>query len=374
MTLSTFLQLLVDVDAERAAKGLGGLMRLRPSPLPKGRAPLPATDIETLLRYAQAATAAYGPMCNAIFFPAQHSSVKKKLGEHGIMILSAAPASTWLRPAYFLAEDRERGCLILSIRGTLCAEDVLTNLSAEEIHTDFGPVHGGMLFAARAVLHEVLPALEKELDQSGLKELVVVGHSLGAGVATYATLLLDQARIPGGPEVSVKCYSYGGPGVVRSSATESSCTNIVSVVNGYDWIPRLSYGHVVSLLERGHNEWDDIARRVEALVGALAPLEQASPPGAPPPPPGAPLRGPAAKAQRAGKPLPPKLYPCGKVVLLISEESNGPTKAVQGDQMDLEELELHPSMFMEHMPSSYERALRAALDGARGGTANRSQL
>jgi len=356
MTLSAFLRLLEDVDAERAAKGSAGLMRIKPQPLPEAqdRSSVAAEDVKLLLRYAEVAVSSYGPgLLNPLFFPEKHSAsppapadingwrmvVQSHLPIH-VKLLYAEPSCTWLRPAYFVAVDLERNCVILSIRGTLSPEDIMTDLSAEEAETPWGPAHKGMLLSAQVLLLEACPHLERALDDFGFDKLVVVGHSLGGGVATYAVLLLEAARAAEGPEVSVSCYAYGAPGLARADTAAtpgSGSVSITTVVNGYDWISRLSYGHVVDLLHRGHKEFESMMGVVKSFLGNESEKAEKRP-------------------AMPHKPLPDKLYPCGNIVLLLAGQ------AVRGSRADLEDLQLHPSMFMAHLPSSYEEQLRAALD------------
>eukprot|EP00927_Polykrikos_kofoidii_P065076 TRINITY_DN60875_c0_g1_i1.p1 TRINITY_DN60875_c0_g1~~TRINITY_DN60875_c0_g1_i1.p1 ORF type:complete len:525 (+),score=86.96 TRINITY_DN60875_c0_g1_i1:172-1746(+) len=365
MTLSSFLRLLADVDAERAAKGSAGLMRLRAPPLPRGLPRVPLSEVERLNRFGTIAVAAYGPATldvlrspptSASFSPPQQlckndvvlNAVKAHLPD-GVDLLHAKTSSTWLRPAYFVAVDHERQCVVLSIRGTMSPEDLLTDLSAEEASTPWGPGHAGMFVAAQSIVREVQPILEETLERYELGHLVVVGHSLGASVASYVSLLLGDAREPHGVPVDISCYAYGSPGVFPAAQAASVAgrngsddVHICTVVNGRDWISRLSYGHVVCLLERGHQEWDSMVGVVEGLMaGPDAKAEQAKP-------------------QTPPSALPEKLYPCGRLIFLLPDEG-----AVYGSQEHLSELHLHPTMFMEHLPIPYENALLAAVEISR---------
>lgn len=120
---------------------------------------------------------------------------------------------------FFVAIDYTKQKIVVSIRGTLSMQDVLTDLNAEgevlplEPRRDDWVGHKGMVQAAvyirskldeerllqRAQMHNI----ERKTDQFGL---VIVGHSLGAGTAAILSILL-KPHYP-----TLLCYSYSPPG------------------------------------------------------------------------------------------------------------------------------------------------------------------
>ena len=93
---------------------------------------------------------------------------------------------------YFVAADRRHKKIVVSIRGTLSLEDALTDLCATPGSMgDFDPnlegylAHTGMIKAANYVYKELMDKhlLDQALSHFDGYDLVITGHSLGAGTA-----------------------------------------------------------------------------------------------------------------------------------------------------------------------------------------------
>uniref|UniRef100_A0A7R9YQW8 sn-1-specific diacylglycerol lipase n=1 Tax=Chlamydomonas euryale TaxID=1486919 RepID=A0A7R9YQW8_9CHLO len=185
---------------------------------------------------------------------------------------------------YYICIDRPRREVIISVRGSLSAADWMTDLLVLPVEVDANflgcdpssmvapedvkiettasrrrliSAHKGMLGCAKTIAadlrrHKVLDAVLKS-DQharEALKhdiykqdcsdhQLVVVGHSLGAGVAALLALHL-RSVYPG-----TRCWAYAPPGGLMSpelsAAMRDYCT---SVVCGRDLVPRLSLSNM----------------------------------------------------------------------------------------------------------------------------------
>jgi hypothetical protein len=195
--------------------------------------------------------------------------------------------------AFFLVRDVERRTIVLSIRGTLSPRDILTDLCASyenffvEDKSDFveigdidgdkdsvpviipspspimvGRAHKGMVDAARQVARLTGKLISDELRSNKDYSLVVVGHSLGGGVAgefldcrksnvhiiSLSFLLAAQAiltvmwrkRFSG----RIKCYGFGMPCVFPSSNGQD---DILSLVGEGDPFSVISLGHLADI-------------------------------------------------------------------------------------------------------------------------------
>jgi hypothetical protein len=176
------------------------------------------------------------------------------------------------QPAYFIVRDHARQAIVLCVRGTWSAHDLLTDLRCTAQYFDVDGIanisayggnsnnwsvlcfaekfylrlfdqkrrgHHGMLEAARAVLRETKAFIEKELCDYPGYSLVLVGHSLGGGCAALLGTLLER-RYP-----DLQVYIFGAPCVAPENAKLHP--NIVSVVLEGDPFSCLSLGHVADV-------------------------------------------------------------------------------------------------------------------------------
>ncbi|KAJ9591943.1 hypothetical protein L9F63_001545, partial [Diploptera punctata] len=156
---------------------------------------------------------------------------------------------------FFVAIDYTRRKIVISIRGTLSMKDVITDLNAEGEPLPVNPPredwlgHKGMVQAAVYIkdkLEEesILSRAFNHNEERGTQEfeLVLVGHSLGAGTASILAILLRQDY------PTLQCFAYSPPGGSLSMpAVEYTKSFITSVVVGKDVVPRIGLHQLESL-------------------------------------------------------------------------------------------------------------------------------
>ncbi|CAG7673194.1 unnamed protein product [Allacma fusca] len=142
---------------------------------------------------------------------------------------------------FFVVKDEETKTIVISIRGTMSMDDVLTDLSGwpTQIGSEYPPTfkaHNGMLTSAIRVKEklEALKILPQVLDEHQGYGLVTTGTSLGAGVSAILSILLRK-QYP-----QVKCYAFAPPGgLLTLELAEYTNDFVQSCIYGNDIIPRL---------------------------------------------------------------------------------------------------------------------------------------
>ena len=179
------------------------------------------------------------------------------------------------RSPYCIFADHSKRRVIVSIRGTMSIEDAVTDILCKTVEmTAAGATwgfdgkdkfaHEGFLRSANFICQELVNngILEKvfagmgsaaaansnrDLDANDTKpsyELVIIGHSLGAALATLVAYLL-RPKYP-----QLRCFAFAAPPCL-DQATAVECEDFVtSVILGDDIVPALTYFSVCHLRER----------------------------------------------------------------------------------------------------------------------------
>mmetsp|Transcript_10652 Transcript_10652/g.19114 ORF Transcript_10652/g.19114 Transcript_10652/m.19114 type:complete len:394 (+) Transcript_10652:1-1182(+) len=230
------------------------------------------------------------------------------------------------RPAYYIARDTNRKAIVLSIRGSLSPRDILTDLCAssenfiveddptnyigsigeeEEGQEDVGsttkpnntndndvgsavsattPItipttppplmvgraHKGMVDAARSVARMTGKKITDELNAHPDYSLVIVGHSLGGGVAAVLYYMWQRRFSNRG----IRSFGYGSPCVFPLNITrdggvfernESSNSDITTVMGTGDPFATISLGHIADVTKALSKLCQDRGLRKEIL-------------------------------------------------------------------------------------------------------------
>lgn len=101
---------------------------------------------------------------------------------------------------YYISLDHASQAVVLTCRGTLGFEDILTDMICDSVpftcQNNTYTAHQGILNSARRLLtihNGRIPAtLNKALVEHPAYRLILCGHSLGGGVATILGLLISE--------------------------------------------------------------------------------------------------------------------------------------------------------------------------------------
>lgn len=150
---------------------------------------------------------------------------------------------------YCILLDHEQSLVVLSIRGSLSLEDIVTDVlimpeSLEEVGNKYGfdgrgqYCHAGVLACFENVWRDLQKHrwLERLLEEQYPEySLRIVGHSLGAGVSTLLGYVL-RSRYP-----SLKVFGYSPPGCTMTWEMANGCQDFVTTfILDSDIVPRLS--------------------------------------------------------------------------------------------------------------------------------------
>ena len=238
-------------------------------------------------------------------------------------------------PYFLIVVDHKTKSVVLVVRGTLSMKDIMVDLTATDKEFAAGSqAHAGILDGARKILRLTRAKLSELLKQHSNYDLVITGHSLGAGTAILITLdLLVPAADRLFDENRIYCFAFAPPPVFRSSNADAWLPNsildrILIFVLEMDLVPSASLGSVDKLM-RDLKEAD-----LELSYGNSAPDLKDLPV------------------------LPPLKHP-GRVHYIYPDVWNYNLVHVDGDLFS-DHLLLDPKMIWHHFCFNYEKALRDA--------------
>lgn len=293
-----------------------------------------------------------------------HIALKKLSGLEDNDILYTHFTSNIYSPAFYVAVDHNRQVIIVTIRGTLSLQDVITDMVCEPQDIPGNPgllAHRGMVLSASNIITilETDRVLEKAFSLYPEFQLLVLGHSLGAGAATLLSFMLRD-RYP-----TLRCFAYGPPGgLLSEEAAEESKKFVVSTVVNKEFATRLSINSIVQLrdsvlsaIQINHrSKWkltlDHImsVMRLRPIAEVILNSEEE-----------APLILPTFNRAEEDPSEVPKLYPPGKVIFIHRNEIQASCcSSYSGAHYDVlsapnnvfDTIPVSPEMLTDHLPDT----------------------
>ena len=209
---------------------------------------------------------------------------------------------------HFISIDSESKAVVLTCRGTLGFEDVLTDMACDfdelRWQGQLYKVHKGVHHAARRMLgasgSRIMATLKASLEEYPDYGLVLCGHSLGGAVAALLAILISEpspdkdsdtafitaqpqkflmdsgssnqripipVALPAGRPIHV--YAYGPPATCSEELRSATRGLITTVVNHADIVPSLSIGMLHDCRSVAVNLKNDTSGAVQKLTSRI---------------------------------------------------------------------------------------------------------
>ncbi|XP_076236236.1 diacylglycerol lipase-beta [Calliopsis andreniformis] len=151
---------------------------------------------------------------------------------------------------YCVVVDHKTNNIVVVIRGSLSLRDIFTDIAADSEIFDCDGVppglmaHRGMIIGAKVILKQLNEnkILERAFNTYPQFNLMLTGHSLGAGIAILLGFLL-RTRYP-----DIKVYAFSTPaGLLSRELARISEEFVLTIGVGDDFVMRLSVDSVENL-------------------------------------------------------------------------------------------------------------------------------
>ncbi|CAD6503436.1 BgTH12-03101 [Blumeria graminis f. sp. triticale] len=186
---------------------------------------------------------------------------------------SSGNTNTGVPMVHFVSLDHASKAVVLTCRGTLGFEDVLTDMTCDFDEITYRGkayiVHKGIHASAHRLLHggggRVMVTIAAALEKYPEYGLVMCGHSLGGGVSALLAIMISEPdsdsaafftanlqplamkksdgmpiQLPTGRYIHV--YAYGPPATMSPSLRKATRGLITTIINDHDIVPFLSLG------------------------------------------------------------------------------------------------------------------------------------
>ena len=127
-------------------------------------------------------------------------------------------------PKHFVLVDPSRKAVVLAIRGTASIEDALTDCQCRGAPFLTGLAHEKFAAFAKSIVDRTYGRIVKYIKANDIHQVILTGHSLGAGVASLAGLYLKfrqlkDKKLP--EDIKIKCFPIATPSCFRRDPENS---------------------------------------------------------------------------------------------------------------------------------------------------------
>ena len=145
---------------------------------------------------------------------------------------------------FFIAVDHTNKAVVLSIRGSLTVKEILIDIAGFSRPFCGGEAHSEMANTAETIWDAAKDMITKLLCENADHELVLTGHSLGAGAAALLNILLHENNRKKVNGRAIRCFAYASPPVFAGEVAEETSEACINYIHDTDVVPFLSVDSV----------------------------------------------------------------------------------------------------------------------------------
>jgi hypothetical protein len=185
--------------------------------------------------------------------------LEERLETQGYVLLRHDKTALPGRVAHYIAISQEEQTVLIGVKGTSNFEDLLTdccgrskNHTLDSPFMKYGPteicVHEGIFISAQKLARDLEAFVNYVAIPNGYK-IVITGHSLGAGAAAIAGLLLRSKFSKLRQDSRLHVFAFASPPVLDKESALACKSFTTTIVNNADLIPRSSLHNLGILLK-----------------------------------------------------------------------------------------------------------------------------
>jgi hypothetical protein len=151
---------------------------------------------------------------------------------------------------FFIAVDHINKNIVLSIRGSLTVKEIIIDIAGFSRGFCGGEAHSEMANAAERIWDVAKDMITKLLRENVGYELILTGHSLGAGAAALLNILLHENNCERVNGRAIRCFTYASPPVFTGEAKEARnvCINFIHDTDCVSFLSVDSVRHIFAAL------------------------------------------------------------------------------------------------------------------------------